>query len=69
MLLNFLPDIQKGNIKSLARGISLIENQAPGSDELLKNLPFSKTPVIGITGPPGVGKSTIVNVLIGSFLN
>jgi LAO/AO transport system kinase len=68
MLLNFLPDIQKGNIKSLARGISLIENQAPGSDELLKNLPFSKTPVIGITGPPGVGKSTIVNVLIGSFL-
>ena len=68
MLLNFLPDIQEGNIKSLARGISLIENQAPGSDELLKNLPFSKTPVIGITGPPGVGKSTIVNVLIGSFL-
>ncbi|HXB31379.1 MAG TPA: methylmalonyl Co-A mutase-associated GTPase MeaB [Puia sp.] len=68
MLLNFLPEIQKGNIKSLARCISLIENQAPGSVELLKKLPFSKTPVIGITGPPGVGKSTIVNVLIGSFL-
>lgn len=68
MFLNFLPEIQEGNIKSLARGISLIENQAPGSVELLKNLPFSKTPVIGITGPPGVGKSTIVNELIGSFL-
>jgi LAO/AO transport system kinase len=68
MLLNFLPEIQEGNIKSLARGISLIENQAQGSAELLKNLPLSKTPVIGITGPPGVGKSTIVNVLIGSFL-
>jgi LAO/AO transport system kinase len=68
MLLNFLQEIQEGNIKSLARGISLIENQAPGSVELLKNLPFSKTPVIGITGPPGVGKSTIVNVLTGSFL-
>ncbi len=68
MLLNFLPEIQEGNIKSLARGISLIENQAQGSAELLKSLPISKTPVIGITGPPGVGKSTIVNVLIGSFL-
>ena len=52
----------------MARGISLIENQAQGSAELLKTLPISKTPVIGITGPPGVGKSTIVNVLIGSFL-
>ena len=36
MLLNFLPEIQQGNIKSLARGISLIENQAPGSWELVK---------------------------------
>ncbi len=68
MLLNFLPDIQEGNIKSLARCISFIENQAQGSAELLKTLPISKTPVIGITGPPGVGKSTIVNALIGSFL-
>jgi LAO/AO transport system kinase len=68
MLPNFLKEIQEGNIKSLARGISLIENQAPGSDVLLKNLASFNTPVIGITGPPGVGKSTIVNVLIGSFL-
>ncbi|HEY4936509.1 MAG TPA: methylmalonyl Co-A mutase-associated GTPase MeaB [Puia sp.] len=68
MLLNFLPEIQKGNINSLARCISLVENQAPGSMELLKKLPFSKTPVIGITGPPGVGKSTLVNVLIGALI-
>ena len=68
MLLNFLPEIQKGNIKSLARGISLIENQVPGSLELLKTLPASTTPVIGFTGPPGVGKSTLVNGLIGAFI-
>jgi LAO/AO transport system kinase len=68
MLLNFLPEIQQGNLKSLARCISLIENQAAGSMELLKKLPFSKTPVIGITGPPGVGKSTLVNALTGELL-
>jgi len=68
MLLNFLPEIQQGNMKSLARCISLIENQAPGSFELLKKLPLSNTPVIGITGPPGVGKSTLVNALTGAIL-
>ena len=68
MQLNFLQEIQKGDIKSLARCISLIENQAQGSVELLKHLTFSTTPVIGFTGPPGVGKSTIVNVLIGELI-
>jgi len=68
MLLNFLPEIQHGNFKSLARCISGIENQVDGSLELLMKLPFSKTPVIGFTGPPGVGKSTIVNALIGDLL-
>jgi len=65
---DFLSEIQQGNIKSLARGISLIENQAPGAWELLKKLPVSQTPVIGITGPPGAGKSTLVNALTGAFI-
>jgi LAO/AO transport system kinase len=68
MLPNFFSEIQQGNIKSLARGISSIENQSPGSFELLKSLPDSPTPVIGITGPPGVGKSTLVNVLTGALI-
>ena len=68
MLVNFLPEIEKGDVRSLARCISLVENQATGSFELLKNLPSINKPVIGFTGPPGVGKSTLVNQMIGVLL-
>jgi LAO/AO transport system kinase len=56
--------VQKGDFKSLARCISLVENQVPGTHEFLQQLPVSTTPVIGITGPPGAGKSTLVDGLI-----
>jgi LAO/AO transport system kinase len=61
--------IQQGNVKAIARGISLIENEVPGYEELLQSLPVSHTPVIGITGPPGAGKSTLTDALIGAFIN
>jgi LAO/AO transport system kinase len=65
---NILREIQQGNERSLARAISMIENQTTGSLELLKSLPISKTPVIGFTGPPGAGKSTVVDILIARFI-
>jgi len=53
------------NFQSVARALTVVENDLNGSDALLKSLHFVKnTPVIGITGPPGAGKSTLVNSLI-----
>ncbi len=51
-----------GDRRALARAISLVENRDPAGDELVADL-FPETGnarVIGITGPPGVGKSTLI---------
>lgn len=63
-----LQEIQLGNIKSLARAISLVENEFAGYESFLQNLPQSTTKIIGITGPPGAGKSTLVDALIGEII-
>ena len=51
--------------RAIARAISLIEDEAPGAAELVGTL-FAKTGrayLIGVTGPPGAGKSTLVDRL------
>ncbi|MET0391940.1 MAG: methylmalonyl Co-A mutase-associated GTPase MeaB [Chitinophagaceae bacterium] len=63
--LTLLQQVRQGDVKALARSISLIENEHPGYETLLQALPASATKIIGITGPPGAGKSTLADALIG----
>jgi len=60
-----LKDIRQGDIRSLARAISYIENDVEDFGPQLAALPPSATTIIGVTGPPGAGKSTLVDALIG----
>lgn len=61
---------QQHDIRSIARCISIIENEGKGYQDLLRSLPAnSKCAVIGITGPPGAGKSTLTDGLIAQFVS
>src|SRR4249920_2386429 len=65
---NLRTRIHEGDFKSLARAVSIVENESAGSEEILQNIEIRKIPLIGITGPPGAGKSSLLSGLISLLL-
>jgi len=61
----WIEQLRSGDVRALARAISMVENRAPGWSDLLKTLfqHSGKARVLGLTGPPGAGKSTLVDQL------
>ena len=62
--------ILAGERRALARAMSAVENETAEGKVLLHRLQphLGRARVLGITGPPGAGKSTLVNALIGAWL-
>ena len=59
--------VRTGDTRALARAISLVENGDPLAYDLVHDIypETGRTYAVGITGPPGVGKSSLISGLIG----
>jgi LAO/AO transport system kinase len=57
--------LEAGDKRALARAITLIENDDPAGWELVREVfpRTGKARIVGLTGPPGVGKSTLIGAL------
>lgn len=65
----YIDGIMKGNYSVLARAISMVENDNSMSLHILEQIKISaEIPVIGFTGPPGAGKSTLIRATVENYV-
>jgi LAO/AO transport system kinase len=62
-------ELLKGNLRALSKAITIVENRASQSEEILTQIyPHTgKAHIIGVTGSPGAGKSSLVDRLISYY--
>lgn len=65
-----LAPILAGDRRAIARAISAIENEDTGADAIAHALAshLGRAHILGITGAPGAGKSTLINAMLGELL-
>jgi len=65
-IMDLAEEVIKGNHRAVARAISLVENNRSAAQEMMKKIfPYTgKSIIVGVTGSPGSGKSTLVDKMI-----
>ncbi|HTH70967.1 MAG TPA: hypothetical protein VL493_06770, partial [Candidatus Saccharimonadales bacterium] len=66
---SLLAGARSGDKRSIARLLTIVENDEPGSADVLRSLypETGKARIVGVTGPPGGGKSTLVSRLAAEY--
>src|SRR5579863_6965994 len=61
--------LMQGDVRALARAIRLVEDRDPAAEEIIRELRgrAGRAAVVGVTGPPGSGKSTVCDRLIAAW--
>jgi len=64
-----LAKARAGDVRALARLLSLVEDESPQVRSVIRDLlpDTGRARIIGLTGAPGVGKSTVTGALVGAF--